>query len=69
MALFLFGIVLGALVGFIVACLLAAGSNSDDLQDAYNLGFKDGKNATLDDVNNLYNKYKDMADGHNNDRH
>lgn len=61
------GIIFGALIGFIIAGIMS--SNSDNLQDAYNNGFKDGKNFALEDVNNLYNKYKDMVNGYNDDRH
>ena len=63
---FFIGAVIGAIVGFAVAAVLAAGSNSDDLQEAYNKDFKNGRNSVLTEVNNLQNKYKNMADEYNN---
>ena len=58
-------LIIGACIGFFTAAVLKVGSDSDDLEEAYQNGFKDGV-AALKDVNNLYNKYKDMANRHNN---
>lgn len=60
--------VVGAIIGFVFAAVLAVGGHSDDLQEAYHQGFVEGRNSVLKDVNNLYDKYKDMANEHNNIR-
>ena len=61
---FAVGLVIGVIIGIIIISILTAGSNSDDIQEAYNRGFKDGKDSILEKVNNLYDKYKNEADEH-----
>ena len=56
---------IGVIVGIVILALLKTSGHYDDLQEAYAQGFKDGKSSALKDVNNLYNKYKDIADGNN----
>lgn len=57
------GLVVGAIAGFIAAAFLTASSNYDDLVDAYNDGFIDGKEVAsknTDNMNNaLNNEYND----------
>mgnify|MGYP003403958509 FL=1 len=68
---FFIGTTIGAIIGFMFAAVLAAGGHSDDVQEAYHQGFVKGKDSVLKDVkdvNDLYNKYKDLADGHNDTR-
>lgn len=64
---FFIGTTIGAFIGFILAAVLTAGGHSDDLQRAYERGLKDGRNNALKDINEMCDKYKDLANGHNND--
>ena len=59
------GLIIGTVIGFVLSAILKTGGHYDDLQEAYGQGFKDGRNSALKDVNNLYNKYKDIANGNN----
>lgn len=56
---------IGVIVGATILALLKTSGSYDDLNEAYGQGFKDGRNSALKDVNNLYNKYKDISDGNN----
>lgn len=66
---FFIGATIGSFMGFILASILTAGGHSDDLQTAYERGLRDGKNVALKDVNELYDKYKNMVNVHNEDRY
>lgn len=58
-------LVIGAIIGFFIAAILTIARHSDDLQEAYNFGLEEGKRIAMQDVENLYNKYKDMANVNN----
>lgn len=61
-------LIIGAIIGFLLAAILTASSKADDLQEAYNYGLEEGKKITIKDVENLYNKYKDLANVYNDNR-
>ena len=45
---FFIGLVIGMIISIIIVSILTAGSNSDDIQEAYNRGFKNGKDSVLE---------------------
>lgn len=61
-------LIIGAIIGFLLAAILTASSKADDLQEAYNYGLEEGKRIAMKDVENLYNKYKDLANVYNDNR-
>lgn len=47
---FFIELVIGVITGIIIISLLTAGSRSDDRQEAYNYGFKNGKEFILEKI-------------------
>ena len=47
---FFIELVIGVFTGIIIISLLTAGSRSDDRQEAYNYGFKNGKEFILEKI-------------------
>ena len=62
---FFITITISATIGFIVGACLRTSKHSDTLQEAYYKGLKDGRDFVLNDVNDLYDKYKEQANEHN----
>jgi hypothetical protein len=57
---FFVGLTIGVTAGFIVTAFLTTSSNYDELVDAYNEGFIDGKK-TADNMNNISdNEHNDI---------
>lgn len=47
---FTIGLIIGAIISIIITSVLIAGGRSDDRQEAYNYGFKNGKEFILEKI-------------------